>query len=447
MSKIICDICGTSYPETAKQCPICGCVRPGDVQRVTNEVSTDEGGASGYTYVKGGRFSKSNVKKRAKANKKMNEKPAAAQSGNEKEPRSSRGLVITAIILLLAIIGVVVYIAMGFFDNIAGTGKDPSTTTTGSSQLDLSCRGITLDTDMVILKDAGYAQLLTYKLQPENTTDQVTFTSENPEIATVNEKGSITAVAEGETRIIIKCGEVEKVCTVYCQFEKDPTVATIPNATDVTGATDSTDTTTPTDSTDPTDVTDPTGATTATAPQQGTIRLNRKDITFSYKGESWDVYSGDIAKNLITYSSDDENVATFADGKVVAVGGGMTTIYASYGDQKVSCVIRCSFQESTGVGGNGGVSEDGGGSNGGASEDGGASGNESASTTLTGKIVNVQVDVNVRSGAGTEYAKVGTLPLGQQITITETQNDSTGMQWGKTSAGWVRMDYVQLDSN
>ena len=41
MSKIICDICGTSYPETAKQCPICGCVRPGDVQRVTNEVKSD----------------------------------------------------------------------------------------------------------------------------------------------------------------------------------------------------------------------------------------------------------------------------------------------------------------------------------------------------------------------------------------------------------------------
>jgi len=27
MSKIICDICGTSYPETAESCPICGCSR------------------------------------------------------------------------------------------------------------------------------------------------------------------------------------------------------------------------------------------------------------------------------------------------------------------------------------------------------------------------------------------------------------------------------------
>ena len=25
MSKIICEICGTTYPETASHCPICGC--------------------------------------------------------------------------------------------------------------------------------------------------------------------------------------------------------------------------------------------------------------------------------------------------------------------------------------------------------------------------------------------------------------------------------------
>ena len=54
MSKVICDICGTSFPESATQCPICGCVRPAEVVSVpeTEEEKT------GYTYVKGGRFSK-----------------------------------------------------------------------------------------------------------------------------------------------------------------------------------------------------------------------------------------------------------------------------------------------------------------------------------------------------------------------------------------------------
>ena len=433
MSKIICDICGTSYPETAKQCPICGCVRPGDVQRVTNEIKTDENGASGYTYVKGGRFSRSNVKKRNKAKDgktKASKSVGKSASVNEKEPHNNRGLAIVAIVLLLAIIGVVIYIAMGFFDNIAGTGN-PSEPT-NADQLDLSCRGITLDTDMVILDKAGNSHLLSYKLQPENTTDTVTFTSENPEIATVNEKGNITAVAEGETRIIIKCGQAEKICTVYCQFKQETTATVAPTAPT---APESTDTTV--------DPTDSTAETAPTTPVQGTVKLNRKDITFTYKGESWDVYSGDIPKNLITYSSDDESVATFVEGKAVAVGGGMTTIYATYGDQKVSCVIRCAFKESTGVVGNGGVSEDGGG----ITEDGGSAGSTGTPVNLRGKIVNVQSDVNVRADAGTEFAKTGFLNLGQEITITETKNDSTGMQWGKTSAGWVRMDYVQLIEN
>lgn len=438
MSKIICDICGTSYPETAKQCPVCGCVRPGDVQRVTNEVNADGNGASGYTYVKGGRFSKSNVKKRGKKNtNKPAPKAVSVETDNDQQPRNSRGLVIAAIILLLAIIGVVIYIAVGFFGPIAGTGNNPTTATT-DSQLDLSCKGITLDTDMVILSKAGDAHLLSYKLQPENTKDAVTFTSQNPEIATVNEKGSITAVADGETKIFIKCGNVEEFCIVYCQFEEEPTA---PTATTETGATDSTDTTAPTDASDPTGTTAPTEAGTD-------IRLNRNDITLQYQGEKWELYSGSVSKDKVTFTSENESVVTFVDGWVTAVSGSAepVKVHAEYAGQKVTCLIRCKFQENSGTVGNGGVSEDGGGVvGGGTSEDGGATGNAGTAVNLSGKIVNVQVDVNVRSDAGTEFAKTGTLALGQQITITETKNDSTGMQWGKTSAGWVRMDFVQLN--
>jgi hypothetical protein len=178
------------------------------------------------------------------------------------------------------------------------------------------------------------------------------------------------------------------------------------------------------------------------------IRLNRNDITLQYQGEKWELYSGSVAKDKVTFTSENESVVTFKDGWVTAVGGSTepVKVHAEYAGQKVTCLIRCKFQESSGTVGNGGVSEDGGGVvNGGASEDGGSSGNVSTPANLTGKIVNVQVEVNVRSDAGTEFAKTGTLPLGQQVTITETKNDSTGMQWGKTAAGWVRMDYVQLN--
>ena len=41
MSKIICEVCGTSYPSSAAQCPICGCVRPQNKQPASGDVLPD----------------------------------------------------------------------------------------------------------------------------------------------------------------------------------------------------------------------------------------------------------------------------------------------------------------------------------------------------------------------------------------------------------------------
>lgn len=419
MSKIICDICGTSYPETAKQCPICGCVRPGDVQRVTNEIKSDGNVSTGYTYVKGGRFSKSNVKKRSKSN---NPAQAASKTTPQKEKsdgdgKTNRGLVITAVVLLLAIIGVVIYIAVRFFGPIS-VPKDTEGTTANTQQnvVDLTCKEIALDIESMVLGEVGEARMLYITVSPQNTTDKVTFRSEDESVATVSDAGKITAVAEGTTKIIVTCGDISKECMVTCQFNE-------PSASDPT-----VETTVPDESTKPAE----------------TIRLNRKDITFSSKGSSWVLYSGSVAKNLITWSSDDEAVAIFTDGKVVAIGSGTTTVYAEFEGQKVSCIIRCSFQDSNGVGGNGGVSEDGGGSgNGGVSEDGGSQ--TPGTQTITGTVYNVQEFVNVRKGPGISYELNGSLSLNEKVTITETKV-ADGMTWGKIGEDkWVSMTYIKVD--
>lgn len=330
MSKIICDICGTSYPETAKQCPICGCVRPGDVQRVTNEVKKDGNIATGYTYVKGGRFSKSNVKKR------IQEQTATATATNkpdqkgqsDDEHKSNRSLVIIALLLLLAIICVVVFVAIRFFGPIS----DPVTTTEGtqdsstsdSQPLNPPCESITVDTNSVILEQEGDGRLLYVTVLPENTKDKITFRSENEAVATVSDAGKITAVGKGTTKIIITCGEITRECKVICQFGEDTTTEPI--------------------------VTQPTG------PVE-TLRLNRKDFSLFYKGDSWVLYNGSIPKDLITWTSDDTSVVTFADGKAVAVGPGSTKIHAEYAGQKVSCKVYCQFEDKP-IEGNGGVGED-----------------------------------------------------------------------------------------
>ncbi len=402
MSKIICDICGTSYAETAKQCPICGCVHSGDVQRVTNEINRDGKVSTGYTYVKGGRFSKSNVKKRSKGKpvSKSKKQSTASKNAQGEEPKSNRGLVATAIILLLSIIGVVIYIAVRVFGPYSQPNGDEIKNTSPSDTV-ISCTSVELDVDTVLFEQEGEGKLLNVRLFPEGTTEKVIFLSEDPNVATVSDKGMITAVAEGTTTITVTCGNAKVECVVTVQYPEETTLP------------ENEETTIPEESTEP----------------KEELRLNRKDFTLFHKGDSWILYSGSIPVEDITWSSDDESVVTFTDGKAVAVGNGTTEIHAEYEGQKVSCIVHCNFSDNnSGVAGNGGVSEDGGGS---------------SSTVITGT-VNVQESLNVRSGPGTTYSKVGTLAAGEKVTITETRV-ADGMTWGKISSGWVSMDYIKVN--
>ena len=239
MSKIICDICGTTYPENANRCPICGCVRPGDARRVTNEVKTDGNVVTGYTYVKGGRFSKSNVKKRNKeraAGATATNKPDQQGQGNDGN-ESNRGLVIIALLLLLAIICVVIFIAVRFFkpisDPITTTESTQGSTTGDSQPLYPPCDGITLNVETVVFENEGDGQLLNVTVSPANTQDKITFRSENEAVATVSDAGKITAVGKGTTTITITCGGITKECKVICQFGEDTT--TEPPETEPTG--------------------------------------------------------------------------------------------------------------------------------------------------------------------------------------------------------------------
>ena len=59
MNKIICDICGTSYPETADQCPICGTAKD-----VSAESLLEEEVVTATERPKGGRFAAGNGRKR-----------------------------------------------------------------------------------------------------------------------------------------------------------------------------------------------------------------------------------------------------------------------------------------------------------------------------------------------------------------------------------------------
>ena len=73
MNKVVCDLCGTSYPETATQCPICGCVRPADAVTVNN--SGEQTGYEGCLSVPGksGMVTRPNYVKAVAYNENMEE--------------------------------------------------------------------------------------------------------------------------------------------------------------------------------------------------------------------------------------------------------------------------------------------------------------------------------------------------------------------------------------
>ena len=62
MNQIICDICGSEYPEGYDRCPVCSYPRQGG-EKIVAAGAVE----AAQEKVKGGRFSAKNVKKRQKA--------------------------------------------------------------------------------------------------------------------------------------------------------------------------------------------------------------------------------------------------------------------------------------------------------------------------------------------------------------------------------------------
>ncbi|MBU5230164.1 Ig-like domain-containing protein, partial [Intestinimonas butyriciproducens] len=74
-------------------------------------------------------------------------------------------------------------------------------------------------TDISLNKDeltltAGATETLTATVTPSDTTDTVAWSSNKPEVATVDSTGKVTAVAPGEATITAKAGEQSASCAV-----------------------------------------------------------------------------------------------------------------------------------------------------------------------------------------------------------------------------------------
>jgi len=341
MSKIICEICGTTYADTEKECPVCGFEKPETAEFAPEEPATEA--VVSHNTAKGGRFSANNVSRRPEA---VSALPKKTAKKSKKKKKADRGLTIAVICLLLAIAATIGFIYFRYFapasdpvetDPPVQTSGDPQPTDTQAPTQtqdptqtqgttvpeDLSCTGLTVYEETVSLNQAGSQWLLNVVPVPANTTDVITYTSANEAVATVSADGKITAVGNGETTITITCGAITAQCKVSCNLAP---VETQPQDTK------------------PAETKPAETKPAETQPQEPVdFKLRKSDITFDAKGQSYQLYNGDIDMSKIVWTVGNSKVATVKDGVVKAVGPGITNVYAEYNGVKVSCIIRCDF--------------------------------------------------------------------------------------------------------
>ena len=348
MSKVICDVCGTSFPETSAQCPICGsaCNSAAAASGVESAVEAGAGG----NYVRGGRFSKGNVKKmnegkpvpERRGDAPRRERPAREQRREapqqEQKDGSNKILVIVVVLLLLAIVAVCIYIGVRFFapapnpnpgETQGSQQTQPSEQTQPSQETDPSdsipCTGIQLSGAIIEFTDPERSQLLTVVLEPSDTTDEVTFTSSDESVAIVSESGIITPVGNGEATITVTCGDIVKECLVHCNLSESG----------------DSNTDTPTE---------PSPSFVSIILKGGWLNNNGiRDITLDKPGKVFNIYdsASTAAAAEITWPSKNPAIATVSNGKVTAVSKGKTEIYATYGDVQARVIIRCNWADGT----------------------------------------------------------------------------------------------------
>lgn len=341
MSKVICEICGTTYQDTAECCPICGC--PKDM---SGNVTEDDFVMNQMpTLNKGGRYSSGKKKKEIfdfdeqsddfpePENEPYSSDPEDDEDNYDEQPREHN----TAVVVILTALIVILLAGTAFLffryllPNLHGVKdaaptvqtEQPVQTEAATTELRIPCQDLSLPGGAAELTQPGYYFLLNVVVIPEDTTDELVFTSGDESIATVDANGRITAVSEGKTVIYITCGDKQLTCPVTCQFEAETepsTEATVAAQTEATVQTEPVET-----------------------KPQVELKLDRTDMRLQvgYSTQLKLVDCGDLKPEDVEWSVEHAYIAKVENGYVTALQSGTTEITAKYGDQTVKCIVRC----------------------------------------------------------------------------------------------------------
>lgn len=349
MNKIICDICGTTYPETAESCPICGFSNKNSEDILNENINLDE-----LEEVGSEQFSASPRKKEIFDFDEVNSEDEEAEEydeedededddyedDEEEEEESSYHnvfVVILLTILIVILLGAAGFIFVRFFLPNMGDQKPVETTAAvvteaavPTTELEIPCEHMTMtNAGVAELSAEGQQFLLHVRAIPENTTDKIIYTSGDESIATVSEDGKITAVSEGETIIYISCGKYSIECPVIVAYAEE----TVPPTTEAV-----------VEETAEATETDETAAEETVPADNVTLKLKKTDILLGVYYEFQLELDCELKQEDVTWTSEHPHIAKVDDsGNVTALKEGTTSIIAKYGNQEVACIVRCGW--------------------------------------------------------------------------------------------------------
>lgn len=344
MSKVICDICGTVYQDTAESCPICGYSRLPGNEELEEDILKEEAAA---VRGKGGRFAMTNSKKKNKeifdydeVNSDEEEEEEEEETYDEDEdyeeaPKSNTVLVVILVIVIMLLLAAAGYIFLRFFlpNRLSGNEETPPTTVAAQpvvteeeepTELTFPCEKLSLMEAPKELNAEGQFYLLNVKVVPEYTTDELVYVSGDESIVTITEDGKIIAVGQGETSVYITCGSQQIICPVsvkYIEETEPPTEETV----------------------DPTaPVEDPSASEESTAPKNTTLKLKKTDITL-YVGYGFQLeLDCDLDPSELEWSVEHNYIVSVDEtGFITALSRGTTAVIVKYGDEEVECIVRC----------------------------------------------------------------------------------------------------------
>lgn len=359
MSKIICDICGTSYQDTAECCPICGCARGAAADLLGDDLIAEE--LAEQPKGKGGKVAsrKKQIFDYDEVNTFLNQEAPEEEEGEasydeeeyEEEPRHNTLVVILLTVLIAALLIAAGFIFVRYFlPNLGGDEETvPETTvaqvgeSTEATELRIPCEMITVKSGLKAeLSDVGFSHLINVVTIPENTTDIVTYVSADQSVATVSEDGKITAVAEGETIVTISCGDVQMFVNVVCDFtpETEPPTEETVDSTEGDDAVEETAGESTDETTDETEAEEE--SSNKEIDSSIKLKLKKSDISLGVYYQFRLELDCDLDPKDVEWSSEHPYIATVdEEGVVTAVKSGTTAIIAKYGDQEVQCIVRC----------------------------------------------------------------------------------------------------------